>query len=80
VFVELKRTGKKGQKKKAKSVPYFVTHGEIVRMPRQIFGANPSVQEMDQLVTAWPDRTFSLGSRRVTFVLCGQSERHGEAQ
>ena len=23
-------------------------------------------------MTAWPDRTFSLGSRRVTFILCGE--------
>ena len=41
-------------------------------MPCQSFGKSPTSVDMARLSEAWPDRTFVVGSRKVTFVLCGE--------
>src|SRR5260370_40625130 len=41
-------------------------------MPHGIFSQSPKAKHMDELVVAWPDRTFPIGSRTVTFVICGE--------
>ena len=41
-------------------------------MPHGIFPKSPKANDMDRLVSAWPDRTFSVASRKVTFAICGE--------
>jgi len=61
-------------KKKGKATPYLVTSSEAIRMPLQVFPPpkSPTVRCMDKLVSAWLDRTFSFGTRTVTFTICGE--------
>lgn len=65
VFVE----GKGG---KTKAVPHLVTCHAMSSMPPQIFWHNPSASDLDLLAAALPKRTFRIGSRRVTFFICGE--------
>ena len=74
VFVQ---SGRKKQRRKLKgklgAIPYLVTRNRVVRMPCQIFSeCTPTAKQMDELVKAWPKRTFSIGSRQVTFAICGE--------
>lgn len=55
-----------------KATPYLVTRALTVAMPLQIFAQSPTAKCMDDLIAAWPDRTFSIGSRTVTFAICGE--------
>jgi hypothetical protein len=64
VFVE--------QGRSAKATPYLVTRARVVPMPHQIFGQSPTAKCMDDLVAAWPGRTFLIGSKTVTFAICGE--------
>jgi hypothetical protein len=57
---------------KGKAVPYLVTRAQVVSMPLQIFSRSPTAKRMDELAAAWPGRTFSVGSRIVTFAICGE--------
>lgn len=53
--------------------PYIVTRDQAVPMPAGIFAKSPpTAKQMDDLVKAWPDRTFPIGSRMVTFAICGE--------
>jgi hypothetical protein len=65
VFVEYKS-------KKNKSTPYLVTNRKLMAMPRQIFCQRPAVRQIDNLVACLPSRTFAIGSRMVTFFICGE--------
>jgi hypothetical protein len=65
VFVE-------GKGKKKEATPYLVTRREIIPMPRQIFSERPTAHQIDDLVACLPSRTFAIGSRMVTFFLCGE--------
>lgn len=58
---------------KGRATPYLVTRRNgPSAMPPQIFGRSPTAKCMDDLVAAWPDRTFPIGSRTVTFAICGE--------
>ena len=57
---------------KGRSTPYLVTSGGAKSMPHQIFGQSPTAKEIDKLVAAWEARTFLIGSRKVTFIICGE--------
>lgn len=60
-------------KTKEAAVPYFVTHGsEPAAMPRQLFAQSPSAKCLDALADIWRERTFPIGSRTVTFAICGE--------
>lgn len=52
--------------------PCLVKKGELIPMPRQIFSHHPSARELDRLSEMLPKRTFSFGSRTVTFLICGE--------
>ena len=66
VFVE--HRGPKGE-----TTPYLVTcDGPPKPMPRQIFSKAPTAECMAALVEKWPSRTFRIGSRTVTFAICGE--------
>ena len=65
VFVE-------GKGKKKEATPYLVTSRRIMSMPRQIFCQRPTAQQLDDLVACLPSRTFAIGSRMVTFFICGE--------
>jgi len=57
---------------KGKATPYLVTHTKAIPMPPQIFASSPKTRCMDKLVAAWPGRTLPIGSRTVTFAICGE--------
>lgn len=57
---------------KGKATPYLVTTDGALPMPRGIFARSPTANCMDALVAAWPGRTFPVGSRTVTFAICGE--------
>ena len=57
---------------KGKATSYLVTRARAVPMPHQIFARSPTAKCMDDLVAAWPNRTFPIGSRTVTFAICGE--------
>jgi hypothetical protein len=57
---------------KDNTTPYLVTCDRAEPMPPQIFKQSPTAKCMDDLVAAWPDRTFPIGSRTVTFAICGE--------
>lgn len=57
---------------KGKAIPYLVTCDSIEPMPCGIFSQSPKARQMDDLVRAWPDRTFAIGPRKVTFAICGE--------
>lgn len=65
VFVE-------GKGKKKEATPYLVTSSKLMPMPRQIFSERPTAQQIDDLVACLPSRTFAIGSRMVTFFICGE--------
>lgn len=65
VFVE-------GKGKKKESTPYLVTSRKLISMPRQIFCQRPTARQIDDLVACLPSRTFAIGSRMVTFFICGE--------
>lgn len=52
--------------------PSLVTSHSIETMPKQVFAQNPTAIEMDSLAAALPDRTFTIGGRTVTFIICGE--------
>lgn len=76
VFVEggtAKRTGR----------PMLVTKTGARAMPRQLFGSRPSAADVDELIALLNDRTFAIGRRKVTFVICGEINAfdvHGKAK
>jgi hypothetical protein len=57
---------------KAEATSYPVTRDRAHSMPRQIFAKSPTSGDMDNLARAWPDRTFPIRSRKVTFAICGE--------
>jgi hypothetical protein len=59
--------------RKAKATPYLVTRRTVSPMPRQIFGEHPSAAQMDKLAENLPARTFTVGDRQVTFLICGEN-------
>jgi len=65
VFVE--HGGSKG-----KATPYLVTCEGVRPMPRGVFSKSPNAKCMNKLLAAWPNRTFSIRSRTVTFAICGE--------
>jgi hypothetical protein len=52
--------------------PYLVTYDGAIPMAQQVFSQSPGPKDLDELVAAWPRRTFPVGSRRVTFAICGE--------
>lgn len=60
------------QGKKIISIPYLVTSRELISMPRQIFTHNPTAEQIDNLVNVLPKRTFRIGSRFISFFICGE--------
>jgi len=80
VFVELGSPDCAG---KTKTTPYLVTRARSVPMPRGTYRGKgkasrasgcawPTAKDMDKLVEACRERTFPIGSRKVTFVICGE--------
>ena len=65
VFVE-------GVDRKMQTTPYLVTNRTAIAMPRQVFVNDPSAREIEELLARLPARTFALGSRTVTFYICGE--------
>lgn len=65
VFVE-----RKGKKKE--TTPFLVTSRELMPMPKQIFSQKPTAKQMDSLSENLPYRTFKIGTRFVTFFICGE--------
>jgi len=66
VFVFLESAGKEQSK------PWFVSREQTILMPAQVFGRNPRAQELRDLETCFPKRTFPLVDRQVSFILCGE--------
>lgn len=52
--------------------PYLVSKKSIQKMPRQIFGSNPTAKDIDDLVNTLPNRKFSIAGKNVLFFLCGE--------
>jgi hypothetical protein len=65
VFVE-------GAGGKRHAIPYLVTSTSTEAMPRQIFSQHPTANEIDVLVQNLPDRTFTIATRKVTILICGE--------
>jgi hypothetical protein len=65
VFVE-------GAARKANRPAFIVTKQNIKKIPSQIFSRAPTAEEMDRLMAILPERTISVGKRKVTFFICGE--------
>jgi hypothetical protein len=71
---------------KAKAIPYLVTCDGAEPMPPGVFAQSPTAKLMEQLAAVWPCRTSCVGSREVTFAICGEinafnpdgSTKHGQ--
>lgn len=57
---------------KLQAVPWLVSQTGIVSMPKQVFAQNPTTQALRNLESSFPHRTFLIGKRRVSFILCGE--------
>jgi len=57
---------------KGESVPWLVSATQQIKMPSQIFGTNPTADDLNQLQDIWAKRTHEIGSRKVSFAICGE--------
>ena len=57
---------------KQQAAPWLVSHTDIIGMPNQVFAQNPTTKALRSLESSFPKRTFLLGQRKVSFILCGE--------
>ena len=54
------------------ATPALISRDKIRALPKQVFAQNPSTQDIDNLVSIFPERTISIGSKKFTFIICGE--------
>lgn len=57
---------------KQQAAPWLVSHTDVVSMPKQVFARRPTAQALRQLESDFPERTFTIDKRKVSFILCGE--------
>ena len=57
---------------KGKSIPWLVSSSTQVRMPPQVFAANPKAGDLDKLQSIWSERTHKINERKCSFAICGE--------
>lgn len=57
---------------KQQTAPWLVSCTDVVSMPSQVFAQNPTTQALRNLEASFPKRTFLIGQRKVSFILCGE--------
>jgi len=53
-------------------MPRLISKTNILEMPKQVFIKNPSSSDLDTLQSVWPERTFKISNRSVSFAICGE--------
>ena len=69
VFLESRTNG---ETEKGKVAPMVIAKDNLVEMPKQIFINKPKVHDIKGLIAAWDRRTIEIGTRRFTFIVCGE--------
>jgi hypothetical protein len=57
---------------KGNLVPRLVSKTHILEMPGQVFERSPSSYDLDTLQSRWPERTYKITNRSVSFAICGE--------